>query len=346
MSVAGIALLAASCGFLVITPFPSFMGGAEYVLELPGLTEYTDITGRNESGTRYDLAVIGTGPAMRVLLKVEPPSSVGGGYEYRGRIIVFDEDLSPVGVIEPETTLDYLSRPYSYTHNANEILIGFSVFNDTTFAIDEKVTQHGLTGFVVTKAGTTSTHLFSTPSGAFSGFELHMRNYLSNNPWGVTSDVTTVNILPLEDWPPADDPDFSRLGFQLLGVDYQESPSDEITFLFSQPSEQYIIAVRATLADVLSGETTSLLSSSSDTGVIRLAGLDRPGASVDDLGFFLQQRNGWFVRYEWDAEGAVERIRVVGDTSFARRYAFYPAGDTFYRFDPAALTLTRIKGWW
>ena len=344
---AGIALLAVSCGFLVFTPFPAFIGGVEYVLELPGISEYTTIDGRNESRTRYDLAVLGTGPSMRVLLKVEPPTSVSGGFEYRGRIIVLDENLLPLGIIEPETTLDYLSRPYSYTHNASEILIGYSVFDDTTFAFDEKVSQHGLTGFAVTKSGSTTTHLFSTPSGVFSGFELHLGNYLSNNPWGVTADVTTVNILPPEDWPPADDPDFNLLGFQLLGVDYQELASDQITFLFSRPSEQYVIAVRATLADVLSGDTLNLLSSDADTGVIRLDGVDRPVASVDDLGFFLLQRDGWFVRYEWDgAAGAVESQRVVGDTSFARRYAFFTAGEAFYRFDPSALTLTRIKGWW
>lgn len=342
--VAGFALVVASCGFLMITPFPSFMGGVEYVLELPELPEYTAIAGRSESGTRYDLAVIGNGPTMRVLLKVEPPSSVGGGFEYRGRIIVFDENLIPLGVIAPDTPLDYLSRPYAYGHNAGELLIGYTVFDDAVpFSLAQGLEPHGLTGFAFTDSPPLTTHVVSSPSGVFSGFQLEVRSYSGTPGLWAAPIETAADIIPPDEWPADDDPDKARLGYQLLGLVFE--PPTNVKLLLSRPSELQVTAVSTTLA-TLTGSGL-LLPSETSGGLLRLDNIDRPGASVDDSGFFLLQRNGWFVRYEWDpVAGAVETVRVVGDTSFARRYAFYYGGDTFYRFDPAALTLTKIKGWW
>jgi hypothetical protein len=331
-----IAVILSGCD-LFTSPLPGFLSGVE---ERVTVDVDSILSGsRTAPGVRYDLEVIGTGSARRLLLQVSPPSDPET-FAYNDRLIVMTLDMQEEIRLEAETTIDYISRPFGYGHDGS-LLAGYSVYQ-TPLSLSTPVQvldpPHGLEGFITTDGGP-ATRLFSVPSGRFSAFHLEIRSY-NLTPWSLVPDAQTIEIVP-DGLSLSGNTSLAQEGYQLLGIGRD---GGEIRFLFSRPSEQEIIGVAATLSEVVDAGLSPrpVLIPDADAPLFTISA-DRPEASADNDGFFLLRRNGWFERYDWS--GALV-ARVTGDTSFTRRYAFDVEGGKFYRFDPASATLTRIGRWW
>jgi hypothetical protein len=353
---ASLALTLASCDFLKTTPFPGFVAGADASVDLAGRID--GIAG-GESQITYDLQIVeAAGKDPRLLLLVEPPSSDdASGFDYKGKLIFLDEDLGLLGQAGVATSLDYFSKPYSYTHDGDDILAGYTVLTQDggpTGPPPKLGTAHGLEGYAFTDG--ISTFLFSTPSGAYSSFDLAYRSYI-NGGWNIDDDAT-MPIIPASSRPSPSEPNYPNLGYQLIGLRYN-STTDEVTFVLSEPAQRRILAARASLASATDG-ATPLLGYSGGWPVPASAWpvsieADRPLVAVSERGLFLARRDGWMEFHRWTETGALALVgepqRIVGDRALNRPYAFLDreasGGPSYmYRFDPASRMLTRYEGWW
>ncbi|MFW5689359.1 MAG: hypothetical protein ACOC1U_07300 [Spirochaetota bacterium] len=327
----GLVVVLAGCDYFQ-SPLPGFLARQEAstTIDLSGVVTAGD------SNVRYDLAVVGSGTERRLLLLAAPAVEDPETFEYRGRMVVLRPDLSETRRIRPESTIDYFSRPYGYGHDG-DLLVGYSVYDETgELPRLELSPPHGLEGSIVVDPVVPSTHLFATPSGRFSSYHLEIRNWFLAD-WSIRPDAESVSIVP-DGRSLSADPALVQLGYQLLGVVLRDG---ELLFLLSRPSEQIVIGATADLEAIRTGQTVVLLPDV-QAEAFRISA-DRPQASVDQEGFFLLRRNGWFERYRWDG-GLV--ARVTGDISFAREYAFDAEGYRMYRFDTQTAVLTSIGGWW
>ncbi len=339
------ALALASCDFMGVTPFPGFVDKTDISVDLGSRVDNI-VSGA--SSVTFDLNVV-TAPTQpsRVLLLVEPQSGAGS-FNYTGQEVVMDQDLNVLGQAKTATALDYFSKPYAYAHDSN-IIMGYTVLTNagqpTTGTLSTATGLEGFafaTGFVV---GTDATYIFATPSGSYSSFDLSWRGYNQAN-WGLFASGT-LSIVPAAQRPSSSDPNFANLGYQLVGLSYNQATS-EITFVLSKPSDGTIVATRQTLANATSG-TIDLLPAS---GFEISLDADRPYLSADLGGLFLVRRDGWMDRYPWTQTGALSftgsKTEIVGDRSLSRKYAFLETGTVsyMYRFDPSSRILTRYRRWW
>jgi hypothetical protein len=170
-------------------------------------------------------------------------------------------------------------------------------------------------------------------------------------PYPVTSQGA-VAIIPEAQQPAKSAGDYDDLGFQLLDAVYNDD-TDEVTFLFSEPSREKVYAARAGLEEIRSGQRSSLVDARGAFAVAVDA--DRPlDAHADRSGFFLRRRDGWLERYRWNEAGELSQKgsvqRIVGDRYFDRNYAFLSGVEAnepaMYRFDPSSQILTRYGKWW
>jgi hypothetical protein len=351
-------VLPGSCGLLTVTPFPDFLGQTDLSVDL---TEQIRIIANGETGVRYDLAVVSRpGREPRVILLVEPPSSdLDEGFIYRGQVIVLDEQLRLVGVLGPETSLDYFGRPYAYAHDGN-ILVSYSVIDPNAQEVLFTVpSARGIEGYALDNGS--ETYLFAQPSGDYAAFDLTYSAYATVGlEWGfalLESNSLNLSIIPDDQVPSSDASNFDQLGFQLIGLNYDQ-PTDQVTFMLSEPSQGRIVAARTYLTSATSG--TGVLLEADQSWPIAIAA-DRPDLHVDAEGFFLLRRDGWLERYQWsqtgdltlvDAEGNAADgpvTRIVGDRYLARQYAFLVRADDqdyMYRFDESSGVLTRYGRWW
>ena len=324
-------LVAGSCTYLE-SPIPGFLSGVTEHVHL----DLNEIIADPSAGVRYELDVIGSGESRRLVLLASPTVSDPSATAYRDRLLVMDPAMREERRLQPDSRIDYLSRPFGYGHDG-DLLVGYAVYDaDGTTPRLEIDPRHGLEGFIVVDEALPSTHLFANPSGRFSSYHLEIRNYFLSD-WSVQPDAEAVDIVP-GGRALSDDPAREQLGFQLLGV---VRDGAHVLFLFSQPAEQLVVGARAPLGAIRDG-TVSALRPEGESWLFTIPA-DRPQADVDGEGFFLMRRDGWFVRYDWDGDVVA---RVTGDTSFSRRYAFDLEGNAFYRFDAETRTLTRIEGWW
>jgi hypothetical protein len=332
------ATLLAGCD-LLSTPFPGFLSGLEKTVSVdvdPILN-----AGRTANGVRYDLEVIGTGADRRLLLLVEPPNSDPSIFSYEGRMLVMDLEMQEEIRLESGSPIDYLSRPFGYGHDGS-LLLGYSIYATplgSSLPDQSLDPPPGLEGFVTVDAA--FTRHFALPSGRFSAFHLEMRTYNLPVPtWALEAAAQTIEIVP-DGLALTEEATNAQLGFQLLGIAREGT---KIRFLLSRPSEQEVIGVEAELAAVMDKDLSPrpVLLPDAAARMFTIAA-DRPQASVDNDGFFLLRRDGWFERYDWNG---YLTARVTGDTSFQRQYAFDFEGGRFYRYDPASATLSRISGWW
>lgn len=342
-----LACVLTSCEVFGVLPFPGFLDKTDISLDLGD--RIRSAVG-DESSLTYDLRVVtADGLDPRVLLLVEPPSSVGGGFEYRGRLFFLDEDLTFLGEAQTASSLDYFSRPYAYAADDN-ILAGYTVLTPSGGDAGITLVAHGLEGFALTNG--TETYIFSSPSGQYASFDLVYRYYTTI--WGIGGEGT-LKILPDASRPSAGEPNYANLGYQLVGLSY-DSGTDEITFVLSEPAASRIVAARIGLGEATSG-TGVLLSDpgpwpvSSSAWPVSLDA-DRPGVHAVSDGIFLIRRDGWMDRYGWTGTGALAldgaETRIVGDRSLTRKYAFLArlSNSYMYRFDPASRILTRYRRWW
>lgn len=358
-AILALALAAPSCDFLKATPFPGYVDGTDSSIDL---SDRIDDIAAGETPISYDLQLVeADGKDPRLLLLVEPPSSdESSGFDYKGKLIFLDEDLGVRGQAGVASSLDYFSKPYSYTHDGDNILAGYTVLTQdggSTLAPPDPPklgTAHGLEGFAFTDG--TSTYLFSSPSGAYASFDIAFRSY--NGPtWNILDDAA-MPIIPTAARPSASDPNYKNLGYQLIGARYDQA-EDEITFVLSEPAQKRILAARLTRALAIGG-ATSLLGYAGAWPVPASAwpvsiDADRPLVAVSARGLFLVRRDGWMEFYRWTETGALALVgdpeRIVGDRSINRPYAFLDSEATggrsyMYRFDPASRVLTRYEGWW
>lgn len=325
-----------------VTPFPDFLGNADGLrdlsVEIAGIAD-------GETNLFYDLAVVEAADREpRLLLLVEPPSSSPDQpFDYRGQLLIFDTDLQRIGTASPGSSLDYFGAPYSYAHDGN-MLVAYTVLgpNGEETSVGTLDPNHGLEGFAFTNG--TETYLFASPSGDYAAFEIDYAGY-NEASWGRFLDGS-LDIIPPEEKPDPEGENFDQLGFQLVGLTFNEESAD-ITFVLSEPSEGRIVAARIGLAAATGGD--GVLNPNPDEWPVSLE-VDRPDIHVDDGGFFMVRRDGWLERYSWNPsgplEGAGEPLRIVGDRSLSRQYAFASAGPYMYRFDPSSQVLTRYGRWW
>ena len=339
-----VALLAlAGCDVLAITPFPGFTDKTDISVDLGSRV---DGISHGKDGVIYDLNVVtGFGQPPRVLLLVEPPSGDGDGFRYTGQEIFMDQDLHVLGQAALGSTLDYFSKPYTYTHDGT-ILVGYSLFTAQGQAASPTLSATGLEGFGFTDG--TRTYVFSTPSGAYTAFDLSWLEY--DTGWGILASGT-LGVIPDGARPSSTDANYANLGYQLVGLAYNSSTA-EITFVLSRPSTGEIVAQRVTLATALTGGAVLAVSNGDWPFSVEA---DRPSLNADTQGLFLVRRDGWAERYPWTETGTLagtgSRTRVVGDRSLTRRYAFLVSSTAggpqyMYRFDPASRILTRYRRWW
>ena len=345
-------VLLAGCDIFSVSPFPGFVGMTDISIDLS--SRINSITG-GATPVNYDLQVVdqgGTSP--RVLLLVEPPSSDPTlGFNYKGKLVLMDQDLNVVGQAGTATSLDYFSKPYAYGADGN-ILAGYTVLYPSG---GTKITLSslGLEGFAFTDG--TSTYVFSTPGGQYASFDLNYMVY--NSGWGLLyPSLQTLAIIPQAARPSTSDPNYANLGYQLLGLAFDSASGGNITFVFSEPSAGLILVARMGLAAATSGSGVVL---PGPTGWPVGAGawplslsVDRPALSTDAGGIFMVQRDGWMSRYTWTSPLQAlawtgSPVQIVGDRSLSRRYAFLmpQTGPQYmYRFDPSSGILTRYKRWW
>ncbi len=351
---AAAALLLAACELFTLTPYPSFLGYTDSSVDLSTLVS---TIAPGASFVTYDLNVVtAESRDPRLLLLVEPPSTNSAGeYQYGGQLVFLDRDLNVLGQATTNSSLDYFSRPYTYAHDGN-VLAGYTVLTpeggETTGTLS---TPHGLEGFAFTNG--TETYVFACPSGKYASFEISYLGYNAAN-WGNFL-TGTVSILPPASQPPETDPNYNNLGYQLVGLVYNEDTT-EITFVLSEPAAKRIIGARMTLAAATTGGAVLLDPGAAWPVSAGAWGFcveaDRPLLFADASGFFLVRwRDGWVERYAWTPSGALElvgsAIRMGGDRSSQRKYAFLQplsASDPayMYRFDPASRILTRYRRWW
>lgn len=347
IAVASVAL--GSCDFMGVTPFPGFVDKTDISVDLGSRI---DNIVNGASSVTYDLNVV-TAPSQqpRVLLLVEPQSGAGS-FNYTGQEIVMDQNLAVLGQARTASALDYFSKPYSYTHDGN-IIMGYTVLTPQGQATSGTLsTATGLEGFAFAtgfNVATDATYIFATPSGSYSSFDLSWRGYNQSN-WGLFASGT-LSIIPAAQRPSSSDPNFANLGYQLVGLTYNQSTT-EITFVLSKPADGTVVTARQTLANA-TNPATNLLPASGNWDISLET--DRPYLSADLAGLFLVRRDGWMDRYPWTQTGALSftgsKTEIVGDRSLSRKYAFLetgsPTGPSYmYRFDPSSRILTRYRRWW
>lgn len=331
----------ASCDVLSVTPFPGFVDKTDKSIELGSRID--SISG-GKSGIQYDLNVVtGSGQSPRLLLLVEPPSSENGGFDYTGQEIFMDEDLNVLGQAIVSSSLDYFSKPYSYTHDG-KILAGYTLLTPSGAASTPTLSATGLEGFAFTDG--TRTYVFATPSGEYSSFDVSWLEY--DTGWGILA-TGTLAVIPAASRPSSSDPNYANLGYQLVGLAYNSS-SSEITFVLSQPASGRIVAERCLLTTAITAG--GVLHSGTQDWPVSLEA-DRPALFADTQGLFLVRRDGWMDRYPWTQTGTLSlsgsKTEIVGDRSLTRKYAFLAdtGGSAYmYRFDPSSRILTRYRRWW
>lgn len=342
----------AGCDVLSTTPFPDFLGYSDVSVDLSG--EIRDIS-NDPSGITYSLNVVSATDQPRVLLLVEPPSEPDADFEYRGELLIFDDGLDSLGSARPGSDLDTFGRPFAYAHDGN-LLVSNSILAPDGSYIDS-VTYQGYEGPAFVDPDASRTYVFSLPAGDFAGFELVWEAYEGNatpgSPYTLpVASPQPVPIIPASEQPNPGTDGYDDLGYQLLDAVYNDA-TDEVTFLFSEPSAERVVAARAVRADIEDGSLASLVSGPNDFPVEVEA--DRPlDAHADGEGFFLRRRDGWLERHEWTTSGALDvrgsPERIVGDRYFDRQYGFLSGPDAetgyMYRFDPSSRVLTRYKKWW
>jgi hypothetical protein len=348
--------LLASCDLFTTTPFPGFIDKTDKSIDVGSLVD--SISG-GKAGVSYDLSVVtATGADPRVLLLVEPPSSGSGGtFNYTGQLIFMDKDLSVLGRASTATSVDYFSKPYTYTHDGN-LLAGYTRLapdGGQPVPATPTLSATGLEGYAF-RTGTVmpnaTTVLFATPSGAYTSFQLSWLKY-TDTVYGVTQG--SLKIIPDASLPSPSDPNYSNLGYQLAGLTYNSS-TQEITFVLSQPSVGRIVAARCDLATATTAGSV-LLSTPQAWPVTSWPisiDADRPAVFAGTQGLFLVRREGWMNSYSWPQSGALSvqgSTQIAGDRSLSRRYAFLmPENPTdpayMYRFDPSSRILTRYRRWW
>ena len=347
----------ASCGIFSVTPFPDFVDKTDISIDLTH--QINSIVGK-ETNISYQLAVVDS-PTQppRVLLLVEPPSSDPNvGFDYKGKLIFMDQDLSVLGLAGTASSLDYFSKPFGYAHDG-KVLAGYTVLTNAGGTTTVSISPSGLEGFAVAD-GITETDIFATPSGLYASFNL---SYIGYNTvltsWGIVVIPGTLPIVPPSALPSTSDPNYANLGYQLVGQAYN-SATDEITFVLSEPAQGRIMAARITRATATSGAAGVYLLPSATSWPVPAGAwpveidVDRPALFADVNGFFLVRRDGWMERYTWNASGPLalvgSPVKIVGDKSLSRRYAFLvpQAGGPpyMYRFDPSSRILTRYRRWW
>jgi len=325
-----------------VTPFPEFVGNTEGQRDLS--SEIAGIAD-GETNLLYDLAVVETADREpRLLLLVEPPSSnPDQAFSYRGQLLIFDTDLQLIDTASPDSSLDYFGPPYSYAHDGN-MLVAYTVLgpNGEETTVGTLDPKHGLEGFAFTNG--TETYLFASPSGDYAAFEIDYAGY-NEASWGRFLEGS-LDIIPPEDKPDPEAENYDQLGFQLVGLAFDEE-STEITLVLSEPSRGRIVAARIDLAAATGGD--GVLNPNSEAWPVSIE-VDRPDIHVDDTGFFMVRRDGWLERYSWNDSGPLDGtddpLRIVGDRSLSRQYAFASAGPYMYRFDPSSQVLTRYGRWW
>ena len=353
------ALALSGCDVFSTTPFPDFLGYTDVSVDLSGAIR--DIS-NDASGITYSLDVVYTASDQpRVLLLVEPPADPDADFDYRGELLLFDAGLDLVGSARPGSDLDTFGRPFAYAHDGDLLVSNSIIAADGSFI--DSVTYQGYEGPAFIDPNTTGnphpprTYVFSLPPGDFAGFELVWEAYDGDATPGSPYTLPVANpqpipIIPASEQPNAGTDGYDDLGYQLLDAAYNAA-TDEVTFLFSEPSEERVLAARAILDAIEGGSLTSLVSGPNNFPVEVEA--DRPlDAHADREGLFLRRRDGWLERHEWttggdlDARGSPERI--VGDRYFDRQYGFLSGPDAatgyMYRFDPSSRVLTRYRTWW
>lgn len=351
------ALVVVGCN-LTQSPFPEFIAYTDLSVNLDNRVD--DIQG-GEPSVDYTLQTItrsnGTADEPRLLLLVEPFDADDSSFDYKGRLLMFDQDLNLLATAAPLSSLDTFGRPFAYGHDGR-ILVSNSIL--TAAGVTETtLTFLGLEGPAVQDTTTVPvrTVVFSLSPGEFSGFQIQWNVYDDigvvnpEDPWSnVGSD--SFQIIPVAEQP--SDPDDDD-GYQILGVVYSNDANDEITFLLSEPSQERVVAARVNLSDIVDGAPPPLtnLVSSSAAFPIEVAA-DRPlDVHIDPDGFFLRLRDGWMERHNWTSSGTLSylgRHRIIGDRSFDRNYAFLSGSlvteQYMYRFDPTSRVLTRYTQWW
>jgi len=348
----------ASCDFLKTTPFPGYIDRTDISLDL---SDRIEAIAGGESQIGYDLqTVTADGRSPRLLLLVEPPSTdKSGAFDYKGKLLVLDEDLVLRGQAGVASSIDYFSKPYSYTHDGSNILAGYTVLTqegESTLSPPDPPklgSPHGLEGCAFSDGA--NTYLFSIPSGKYTAFELSYRTYFEAT-WGIGGDEDPKPIIPAAARPSPGVQNYQNLGYQLMGLHYN-ADEDETTFVFSEPTEKRILAVRVTRAAAISGNPLLGYAGSwpvpASAWPIRIEA-DRPKVAICGNGLFLARRDGWMEFYPWTETGPLalsgETVRIAGDRALERPYAFLdegPGEDAYmYRFDPASKILTRYKEWW
>jgi hypothetical protein len=344
------ATLLAGCDIVTTTPYPEFLGYTDLSVDLSGrIEEIWDSPG--EVDYQLDVVYTATDPA-RVLLVVEPPSDSGDGFDYRGRLLMFDADLNLVETLSPLTDLDFFSRPFVYGHDGGVLLVSTMLIEPGGYLYDDSLTFEGLEGPAIADVGV-GTYVFSAPPGSFTTFDVSWREYTGTAV--VNAGVSDTIYSPVGSGsfpiiPSAQSGDDA--GYQILDAYYNEA-TGEVTFLLSEPAAERVVAARTILADITGGSLTSLASGPNSFPIE--VGADRPlDYHVDEDGFFLRRRDGLLERYDWTPTGELRQTRkktLIGDRYFFRSYAFLsgdsPTGEEYmYRFDPSARILTRYKKWW
>jgi hypothetical protein len=344
-------LCCAGCSLFTVSPFPDFVDKTDISIDLG-----SRISGiaAGTSPVTYDLNVIDEpGLPPRVLLLVNPPSSDPNlGFDYKGQLIFMDEDLNVLGQGTTASSVDYFSRPYSYAADTSSgtgfnVLAGYTVL-DASGNRKQTLTPTTLEGFAFTDG--TVNYIFSTPAGQYTSFDLNFATY--SNIWGLLSPLQTLHIIDPTVWPSTSDPNYANLGYQLVGVIYNNA-SLEVTFILSEPAQGRIVAARTSLALATAGNGDLLALPLDGSAWPLSVTVDRPELHADINGFFMVQRDGWMTRYAWTPSGALSQVgtaqQIVGDRSLDRHYAFLlpQLGPQYmYRFDPASRILTRYKRWW
>lgn len=354
---ASAALLVVACNLLQ-SPFPEFIAYTDLAVNLDSRID--GIQG-NEPSVEYTLQTItrsnGTAEPARLLLLVRPFDADDSGFDYKGQLLIFDQDLNLLASASPLSSLDTFGRPFAYGHDSR-ILVSNSIL--TAGGVPETtLTFLGLEGPAVqdTTANGPRTVVFSLSPGEFSGFQIQWNVYNDlgvvnpEDPWS-DGGSDTFEIIPVAEQP--SDPDDDD-GYQILGVFYSNDANDDITFLLSEPSRERVVAARVKLGDIVDGAPPSLsnLVSSANAFPVDVAA-DRPlDVHIDPDGFFLRLRNGWMERHNWTSSGTLVylgRHRIIGDRSFDRNYAFLSGSlvteQYMYRFDPTSRVLTRYTQWW
>ena len=348
----------AGCDVLTVTPFPAFTSETDTAVDLGSRI---DAIAGGKTPITYDLVTVDD-PAQdpRVLLLVEPPSSDADvGFNYSGQLIFMDRDLNFVGQAATKTSLDYFSRPYSYAADGT-ILAGYTVLtaNGARTTVPAPYGQlnppPGIEGFSFTDGA--NTYIFSTPAGQYASFDLQFAILLPTWGYSLTPNGTNLAIVPAAARPATTDPNYANLGYQLVGLAYDNSTTD-ITFVLSEPANGRIVAVRLDLATATSG--SGVLLPGATTWPVPASAwplavtVDRPELHADAGGFFMVQRDGWLTRTNWALTGQPRQdgspLQIVGDKSLSRHYAFLNSktgGEYMYRFDPSSRMLTRYKRWW